>query len=456
SLSLGNQLNDVISQKISALESGFAESVKSLQLVSDVAGNASTAKNGVEWYQLNAIMPNAIPSGDRGNAKDIVVYDNAQTTIGVGNETRQIAIGSLVKISDNNWRVIDVPQNYDENQLLFTFVQPSSGSPSLGGVQSEMVSLISEVQKIQEEIQNLPIGERAEKHKAVIALMLQIMSRSVTIDERDSWIRQIADTLMEASSGNEFPEASSYFETFYATIKKQGNNELSAYVLSRYIMTDFYLETHAGDEMKAFLNWLDNLEKLVNEYGETESGIDGMMQLASHREMTASSTEEPQKWYTKVIEVAANKPVAEKAKGAIRRLTSAGKAIPFSATDVDGKPFDIASLQGKNVLLYFWDSRVASQLPASKVDFEKLTAAGLVIIGVNLDNTPQEMKSALSKAGVTWPQLHAPGGLDGPLAVYWGIQNTPYMILYGKDGKVVAQNILSAEDTQRKISAMTE
>jgi hypothetical protein len=447
-LALGESLNNSVTKKIAALKTGFAAAVKSIALKN---GNA------VEWYQLNAVLPGVVPSNDRSNRKDLFVYENAMATAGDGEKTIQIAIGTLVKIANNNWRTLDLPKIYDENQLSYTFILPAAAQTNSAPASNEVVALMNEYQEIQSQIPKLPADQRPAKHKEVIARIIQIIAKVSTEEERENWIRQLADTIMDATSRNEFPDGGEQMEALFKTVNKPGNEELAAHVRSRQIMTDYYLSMQTGgDDMRAYSKWLENLETMATEFEKTEAGIEGMMQLAIYREMSARSAEEPLKWYTKVAQLAAGKPLGEKAKGAIRRLTATGKEIPFQTTDVSGKPFDIASLKGKMVLLCFWDTPTISHLALIKPVVDKFADTGLQPISVNLDADPQTMKASVAKAALSWTQLYSSGGLESSIAVYWGISTPPCMILYGKDGKIIQSNIQSADELQQVISDITK
>ena len=445
SLALGEQLNAVVARKVEAMKTGFKTAVQA---------TAFKEKN-VQWYQLNAVLPGTVPKGDRGNGKDLVVYENAMTTVGDGNETKQIAIGTLVKIDDNNWRTLDVPKIYDDAHLSFTFIQPSVAQNSTGAADSEVIALMTKVQEIQTTIPSLPEDQRPGKHKEVIGLMIQIIAKATTNEERDSWIQQLADAIMTAVEVNEFPQGSEQIKVLFDTVDNAGNEELAAYVKSRQIMTDLYTAMHEGkDSVKSYTQWLADLEDLVNRYEKTEAGVDSMMQLASNKEMTSTSTDEPLKWYRKVAESA--KPIAEKAKGAIRRLTSPGKTVAFQANDINGKAFDIVSLKGKVAVLCFWDNRSIQFMKGIKDVVDKYAAQGVQVVGVNLDNDAASMKASVARSGLTWPQLFVPGGYESPIAVYWGIPSTPYMIVYGKDGNVVQATLQTAEELEQVLSQLTK
>jgi hypothetical protein len=444
SLALGETLNETVAKKVAALKTGFA-----------AAANVAALQSDTEWHQLNAILPGIVPKGEQGNQKDLLVYENAAVTISEAGNVRQLVVGTLVKVGDNNWRVLDLPKNYDEEQVAFTFIQPVHAQGSTGTADSEVVALMNQVQALQVKIATLPAAERPNGHKQVIALLLEIVKQSATQEERENWIRQIADTIMEAVAQGEYPDGKEQIATVFKTVNKPEMQELAAHVRSRQIMVNYYLAlAAASDPANAYSQWLDELEDMVLVFSKTEAGLEGMMQLASYREMTEASNAESIKWYEKVIELVPGQPMAAKARGAIRRLKAEGNAVPFQARDTTDKVFDITEYKGKFVLLCFWETHSAAQLPLIKVVTDKFEPSGLVTVGVNLDPDMATLHTSLQGIPVTWRQLYAAGGLDGTLATYWGITTPPWMILYDKEGKVVRSSLATVEDLQQTLTEL--
>ena len=446
-LSLGDAKSAEIAKKIAALEAGFAEAVKA----------TGFAEKKMEWYQFDGGVPGLVPAGDAGSKKDLVVYENATATVSDGKDVKQISVGTLVKIGDGNWRTVDVPKLYDAEQPSYTFILPADGGGRAGGTAgvNEVVTLVREYQDIQAKIPAVPAEKRPEMHTEVTLRILQIIAKAPTPQDRDLWIQQLADTIMAAAQQNEYPDGAKQLRSIYESVKKEENSELAAFIKSRQIMTDYYMDRE-GDDLVKQVRWLENLEEFVTEYEKTEAGIEGMMQLASYREMVGKTREDSLKWYHKVSVLAAGKPMAAKAKGAILRLTSVDKAVPFSGKDAGGNIIDIAAMKGSFVLLYFWDSRNTIDMPAVKSVADKYAAAGLKVVGVNLDADPKTMQADLARMQISWPQIYSPGGLDSPAAVYWGIPTPPLMILYGKDGTVVNPNILATAELDMIMSGLTK
>jgi hypothetical protein len=207
--------------------------------------------------------------------------------------------------------------------------------------------------------------------------------------------------------------------------------------------------------MLAYTQWLADLEDMVTTFPNTEAGLDGMMQLASYKEMLEPTSTESIRWYERVIELVPGQPQAAKARGAIRRLTAEGREVPFRGfTDTAGRAFDISDYRGKFVLLCFWETRSAAQLPIIKAVTDRFESSGLVVIGVNLDFDEPTLRRSLQSAPDSWRQLYSPNGLEGALAVYWGIINPPCMILYDADGRVVRSTITSVEELQQVLAEL--
>jgi hypothetical protein len=119
-----------------------------------------------------------------------------------------------------------------------------------------------------------------------------------------------------------------------------------------------------------------------------------------------------------------------------------------------GSRFDISSMHGKVVIVYYWDRSNQQSIG----DFARLRellrqygAKGLELVCINLDNSPPLAGANLESAPGT--QIAQAGGLDSPLANQYGIVVLPTMFLVGPDGKVVSRTvqIATVEDEIKKL-----
>ena len=70
---------------------------------------------------------------------------------------------------------------------------------------------------------------------------------------------------------------------------------------------------------------------------------------------------------------------------------------------------------------------------------------------MNLDNERAEVDAFLKANPLAWPQIFEGGGLEGRLAIEYGITSVPTMFLADAQGKVVNRNIRTSADADRQL-----
>jgi cytochrome c biogenesis protein CcmG/thiol:disulfide interchange protein DsbE len=80
---------------------------------------------------------------------------------------------------------------------------------------------------------------------------------------------------------------------------------------------------------------------------------------------------------------------------------------------LDGTSFDLATLRGKPVLVNFWGPSCVpcrDEFPLLKAKLAEHAAAGLVIVGVLMDDPPAPALDFIAQYGATWPTVADPAG----------------------------------------------
>ena len=135
----------------------------------------------------------------------------------------------------------------------------------------------------------------------------------------------------------------------------------------------------------------------------------------------------------------------------LTRLKLIGEpAAPIQGVDLDGKPFRMADVNGKAVLVVFWATWClpnAAETEWLQQAYETYHPQGLEIVGVNLDLMQDEapkLESLLPNIrrfvfdyNVRWPTL-VNGPADGDVAKAYGVTEIPANVLIDRDGKVAA------------------
>lgn len=112
------------------------------------------------------------------------------------------------------------------------------------------------------------------------------------------------------------------------------------------------------------------------------------------------------------------------------------------------KDLALSALKGKIVLIDFWASWCApcrKELPNVKRAYEKYKNKGFEILGVSLDKDRDAWLEAISKEGLTWPQVSDLKFWQSEACQVYAVQSIPYTVLLDRDGKILATNLRGAE-----------
>jgi thiol-disulfide isomerase/thioredoxin len=122
------------------------------------------------------------------------------------------------------------------------------------------------------------------------------------------------------------------------------------------------------------------------------------------------------------------------------RFASNPQPMPaFLVNDIAGNPVSTASWKGKVVLLNFW----ATWCPPCRAEVPLLVDLAarykdrVQVIGVSLDDGPEEVKEFVKNEGINYPVVMASREI---LAEYGGVPALPTLFVVNPDGKVVQKH----------------
>ncbi len=465
SLGLGEEMQQVVAEKLRTAAAKFDSFVE----------GQNDINSRSQWTQFGSTRPNLVPAGQEGGQQDLVIYDHAAAVFENGGKYGQLSLGTIVEVSPNNWRLLELPQIVGEGQvvknggLFYPTNAPSENTSRLADsgdnpTTKKMMQLFEQYDDIENQLKEASGDAKIAKLEQDRAdLLMKLAENSSEKEEKANWIRQLADTVTSSYQSNRFPEGLNYLQNQIAKIEAAGLADQIPYFKWRMIYARFSVGHQQGDRREraeASDRYIEDLEKFATDYPSSSFAADALFQLGLNSEVT--EREEIDKaigWYTQCEKSFPDTPFGKKAAGALTRLTSQGKKLQLAGSTLNGKPFNLQSsdLKGKIVIVHYWETWCDTCIEGFE-ELQRLSAKykdKIQVIGANLDQESANVRKFLTEnRAVNWPQLHSPGGVDkSPLAIQLGIATLPMTLLIDQSGNLVESNI-PVDELDREIQRL--
>jgi thiol-disulfide isomerase/thioredoxin len=139
-------------------------------------------------------------------------------------------------------------------------------------------------------------------------------------------------------------------------------------------------------------------------------------------------------------------------------LPEVGHPYEFALTTKEGQLIDSRKLRGRVVLIDCWASWCGPclrEIPDVKKVYEKWHGKGLEVVGVSLDEDPQDAATAAKKFEIPWPLFVVPAGEEA--RELWNqaarIQMIPRLLVIDRKGNLHA-DLSSAEELEKRVSGL--
>jgi thiol-disulfide isomerase/thioredoxin len=397
-----------------------------------------------QWIHLETAAPQCIPADSFGGNKDLIRYKSG--TILYANDGKHdfLQTGEMILVG-KAWKIVDAPApGYAADT--------DDRNPMKGGsdivVDEKSKPLLDKLREVDAEAPKM-MGDAATivRYNLARATVLDKLAEISKGEQRESWLKQMADCYSAAAQNSQANDRSSYQRLIVLRdrMAKEGDLRMAGYVEYRAMSAEYSVKLMTDKETaKVQEQWREKLKKFYDTYPMAEDAPDALLQLGMVSEFVGKETE-ARNWYDTLARQYPKNALAKKAQGAVRRLDAEGKPMELAGSTLgDTKPFEIGQLRGKVVIVYYW----ASWNNACISDFAKIKALqasfgskGLELVCINLDNNPGDAVNFLNRTPVQGIHLYEAGALESPLAVQYGIMVLPNLFLVGKDGKVVSRSI---------------
>jgi cytochrome c biogenesis protein CcmG, thiol:disulfide interchange protein DsbE len=115
-----------------------------------------------------------------------------------------------------------------------------------------------------------------------------------------------------------------------------------------------------------------------------------------------------------------------------------GRAAPnFTLPQLDGPPVTLSKLRGQVVVINFWASWCAEcQVEQAALDrtWQQFQDSGVVVIGVNFEDSTGAARSYVRTQGVTYPVVE---DASSQAALAYGLRGVPETFVVNQSGRVV-------------------
>ncbi len=424
-----------VAESLKAAPARFKDTVKKLTTLSGKAN----------WVHLETGTPQCLPSDRGGGRYDVVHHTRGTILFESGGKSDWAQTGEMILVGQA-WKITGAPV---PGATAMEDPGKKGGGMSISD-NPKLAKLIEELTTEDKANAGSTETSAAVRHHLRRADILERVVAEVKPEERDPWIRQVADSLSTAAQSAPKEEKTAYNRL--VSLEKQieaampGSN-LAAYISFREMQAEYAakLAGKDADYNKVQAEWLERLGKFVSAYPKAEDAPDALLQCGMVSEFLNKEVE-AKNWYGQLVKNFPEKPQAVKAAGAIRRLSMDGQALKLAGPSLadTNVVYDLDQASGKVVIVYYWaswNSQCVGDFAKLKLLMDTYSGKGVELVSLNLDNNVEDARTYLKRSPAPGVHMHQPGGLEGKLATDYGVLVLPSLFLVGKDGKVVSHNV---------------
>ena len=419
------------------------------------------------WLHLETSSPSRLLAETTGMRRDVLMHYRAMILCETGGKTDSIHMGELVQVGEA-WKLIDAPMT-SEAMAAIAVNQTPTADPNAGGNDE----LQKHLKALAELDAQMPANGNAPSAPGPNPAVLQYQQKRAEIlaqvvplaNDKDklTWFKQLVESLVAAAHASPPNDTAALqrLQQFAAKLQRElPGSEMAAHAAYRAFSAEYLMaqiQTINPQVMLSVQNkHMEKLAQFVAQFPQGEDSPEALLQLGM---MSEFQNKEPdaQRWYTQMARQFPQSRQAIRANGALKRMSLNGQtyAFPPQVTTLNGSTFNPAQVQGKVVVVYYW----ATWCQYAANDFTKLQQYAqaypgrLEIVAINVDEDVNAARRYLQQHNPVGLHLLAPGSLESPAAVQYGLVIFPHLFLVDGQGRVVNKgaDLVSLDSELKKL-----
>jgi thiol-disulfide isomerase/thioredoxin len=130
--------------------------------------------------------------------------------------------------------------------------------------------------------------------------------------------------------------------------------------------------------------------------------------------------------------------------------------LDFVLRDMNNKPLNLADYKGKVVVLNFWATWCGpckEEIPAFVELYDRYKDQGLVIVGVSIDDTPEQLQAFTREWKMQYPVAQMQSDIEDAYGPFYGV---PTSFFIARDGSICTKHLgpVSKEQFEREVKAL--
>lgn len=330
----------------------------------------------------------------------------------------------------------------------------SAPAPALSAEEQQLRPLLERLSQLSQLIERNPQSPQLWQYHLEQADVLLRLAGPSQKKERDSILRMAVDAFYSSAllSPREQPIAWQRLRQLPQRLAQLfPDHPVILYAVLQEIQADCMrvMEQSGGDRVKSEEHRCRRLLQFAQEHPQAAEAPKAILQAAQVRE-SLGQTEEASRCYQYLVEHFSSDAAARKAGGALWRLGQSHQPLQlelpllYTSGSSMQNTFNLEELRGKLVVVYFWTStseHAAEDFQTLKQVTDRYVGRGLEVVYVNMDADPAQARAFLSGQLTAGVHGYQAGGLEGPIAERYGIQEVPQAFLVGRDGTLLKHSL---------------